>query len=60
MRGWLCQVNFVNAIQKHDAERCYRVGKNGTLSVPRIFREKTTNQLMAAFLPVIKSSLAGK
>ncbi len=48
---------FVNAIQNMTLSDAIGLVKNGDTSATHFFREKTTTQLMAAFLPVIKSSL---
>ncbi len=48
---------FVNAIQNMTLSDAIGLVKNGDTSATHFFREKTTNQLIAAFLPVIKSSL---
>lgn len=48
---------FVNAIRRMDIGDAIGLVKNGDTSATHFFREKTTAQLVAAFLPVIKSSL---
>lgn len=48
---------FVDAIRRMDIGDAIGLVKNGDTSATHFFREKTTAQLVAAFLPVIKSSL---
>ncbi len=48
---------FVNAIKEMTLQDAIGLVKNGDTSATHFFREKTTAKLMAAFLPVIKSSL---
>lgn len=48
---------FVNAIKNMTIQDAIGLVKNGDTSATHFFREKTTAQLMAAFTPVIKSSL---
>ncbi len=48
---------FVDAIKNMSITDAIGLVKNGDTSATHFFREKTTAQLAAAFLPVIKSSL---
>jgi Protein of unknown function (DUF4197) len=48
---------FVDAIKNMTLQDAIGLVKNGDSSATHFFREKTTAQLTAAFLPVIKSSL---
>ena len=48
---------FVDAIKRMDIGDAIGLVRNGDTSATHFFREKTTSQLVAAFLPVIKSSL---
>jgi hypothetical protein len=48
---------FVDAIQSMTVSDAIGLVKNGDTSITHFFREKTTAKLVAAFLPVIKSSL---
>lgn len=48
---------FVDAIKKMDISDAIGLVRNGDTSATHFFREKTTAQLTAAFMPVIKSSL---
>ena len=48
---------FVNAIKSMTISDAIGLVRNGDTSATHFFREKTTAQLTAAFLPVIKSSL---
>lgn len=48
---------FVNAIKNMSIRDAIGLVKNGDTSATHFFREKTTEQLIAAFTPVIKSSL---
>ncbi|HRI23268.1 MAG TPA: DUF4197 domain-containing protein [Ferruginibacter sp.] len=48
---------FVDAIKRMDIGDAIGLVRNGDTSATHFFREKTTAQLTAAFLPVIKSSL---
>jgi hypothetical protein len=48
---------FVNAIKSISIQDAIGLVKNGDTSATHFFREKTTAQLIAAFLPVIKASL---
>jgi hypothetical protein len=48
---------FVNAIKNMSIQDAIGLVKNGDTSATHFFREKTTVQLVAAFTPVIKSSL---
>lgn len=48
---------FVNAIQNMTLTDAIGLVKNGDTSATHFFREKTTQQLFTAFLPIIKSSL---
>jgi hypothetical protein len=48
---------FVNAIKSMSIQDAIGLVKNGDTSATHFFREKTTAQLTAAFLPVIKASL---
>ena len=48
---------FVNAIQNMTLSDAIGLVKNGDTSATHFFREKTTQQLFAAFLPIIKTSL---
>lgn len=48
---------FVDAIKRMDIGDAIGLVRNGDTSATHYFREKTTAQLVAAFLPVIKSSL---
>ncbi len=48
---------FVDAIKNMTLQDAIGLVKNGDTSATHFFREKTTSQLTAAFLPVIKSSL---
>jgi hypothetical protein len=48
---------FVDAIRRMDIGDAIGLVKNGDTSATHFFREKTTAQLVAAFLPVIRSSL---
>lgn len=48
---------FVNAIKNMTLTDAIGLVKNGDTSATHFFREKTTQQLYAAFLPIIKSSL---
>jgi hypothetical protein len=48
---------FVDAIKRMDIGDAIDLVRNGDTSATHFFREKTTAQLFAAFLPVIKSSL---
>ena len=49
---------FIDAIKSMTIQDAIGLVKNGDTSATHFFREKTTAQLTAAFLPVIKSSLA--
>ena len=49
---------FVNAIKSMTISDAIGLVRNGDTSATHFFREKTTAQLTAAFLPVIKASLA--
>ena len=49
---------FVNAIKSMTISDAIGLIRNGDTSATHFFREKTTAQLTAAFLPVIKASLA--
>jgi len=48
---------FVDAVKNMTLQDAIGLVKNGDTSATHFFREKTTAQLLAAFLPVIKSSL---
>lgn len=48
---------FVEAIKNMTLQDAIGLVRNGDTSATHFFREKTTAKLMAAFLPVIKSSL---
>ena len=48
---------FADAIKNMTLQDAIGLVKNGDTSATHFFREKTTAQLMAAFLPVIKASL---
>jgi hypothetical protein len=48
---------FVDAIKSMTLNDAIGLIRNGDTSATHFFREKTTNKLMAAFAPVIKSSL---
>ena len=48
---------FINAIKNMTINDAIGLVRNGDTSATHFFREKTTEQLTAAFLPVIKSSL---
>lgn len=48
---------FVNAIKNMSIQDAIGLVRNGDTSATHFFREKTTTQLIAAFTPVIKSSL---
>ncbi|MBL0181123.1 MAG: DUF4197 domain-containing protein [Chitinophagaceae bacterium] len=48
---------FVNAIKSMSIQDAIGLVRNGDTSATHFFREKTTEQLIAAFTPVIKSSL---
>lgn len=48
---------FVNAIKNMSIQDAIGLVRNGDTSATHFFREKTTEQLIAAFTPVIKSSL---
>jgi Protein of unknown function (DUF4197) len=48
---------FVDAIKRMTLQDAIGLVKNGDTSATHFFREKTTAQLTAAFLPVIKASL---
>ena len=48
---------FINAIQNMSLTDAIGLVKNGDTSATHFFREKTTQQLFTAFLPIIKSSL---
>lgn len=48
---------FVNAIKSMTIQDAIGLVKNGDTSATHFFREKTTAQLVAAFTPIIKSSL---
>jgi hypothetical protein len=48
---------FVNAIKSMSIQDAIGLVKNGDTSATHFFREKTTAQLVAAFTPIIKSSL---
>ncbi len=48
---------FVDAIKNMTLQDAIGLVKNGDTSATHFFREKTTEKLLAAFLPVIKSSL---
>jgi hypothetical protein len=48
---------FVDAIKNMSLTDAIGLVKNGDTSATHFFREKTTAQLIAAFMPVIKSSL---
>jgi uncharacterized protein YceK len=48
---------FVDAIKSMTLQDAIGLVKNGDTSATHFFREKTTAQLIAAFLPVIKTSL---
>jgi len=48
---------FVNAIKSMTLQDAIGLVRNGDTSATHFFREKTTAQLTAAFLPVIKASL---
>lgn len=48
---------FVDAIKSMSVQDAIGLVKNGDTSATHFFREKTTSQLQAAFLPVIKNSL---
>ena len=48
---------FVDAIKSITLQDAIGLVKNGDTSATHFFREKTTAKLMAAFLPIIKSSL---
>lgn len=49
---------FVNAIKSMTISDAIGLVRNGDTSATHFFREKTTAQLTAAFMPVIKASLA--
>lgn len=48
---------FVNAIKSMSIQDAIGLVRNGDTSATHFFREKTTEQLIAAFTPVIRSSL---
>ncbi len=48
---------FVNAIKSMSIQDAIGLVRNGDTSATHFFREKTTAQLVAAFTPIIKSSL---
>lgn len=48
---------FVDAIKSMTLQDAIGLVKNGDTSATHFFREKTTEKLVAAFLPIIKSSL---
>ncbi len=48
---------FVDAVKNMTLQDAIGLVKNGDTSATHFFREKTTDKLIAAFLPVIKSSL---
>lgn len=48
---------FVDAIKSMTLQDAIGLVKNGDTSATHFFREKTTEKLIAAFLPIIKSSL---
>lgn len=48
---------FVDAVKRMTLGDAIGLVRNGDTSATHFFREKTTDKLMAAFLPVIKSSL---
>lgn len=48
---------FIDAIKSMTLSDAIGLVRNGDTSATHFFREKTTDKLMAAFLPVIKSSL---
>lgn len=48
---------FVNAIENMTLNDAIGLVKNGDTSATHFFREKTTQQLFTAFLPIIKASL---
>jgi hypothetical protein len=48
---------FVDAIKNMTVSDAIGLVKNGDTSITHFFREKTTAKLVAAFLPIIKSSL---
>ena len=48
---------FVNAIKSMSIQDAIGLVRNGDTSATHFFREKTTTQLVAAFTPIIKSSL---
>jgi hypothetical protein len=48
---------FVNAIKSMSIQDAIGLVRNGDTSATHFFREKTTAQLVAAFMPIIKSSL---
>ncbi|MBP6285350.1 MAG: DUF4197 domain-containing protein [Ferruginibacter sp.] len=48
---------FVNAIKNMSIQDAIGLVRNGDTSATHFFREKTTEQLIAAFTPVIRSSL---
>jgi hypothetical protein len=48
---------FVDAIKNMSVSDAIGLVKNGDTSITHFFREKTTAKLVAAFLPIIKSSL---
>jgi hypothetical protein len=48
---------FADAIRNMTLQDAIGLVKNGDTSATHFFREKTTEKLMTAFLPVIKSSL---
>jgi hypothetical protein len=48
---------FVDAVKNMTLQDAIGLVKNGDTSATHFFREKTTSQLLAAFLPVIKTSL---
>lgn len=48
---------FVDAVKNMTLQDAIGLVKNGDTSATHFFREKTTAQLLAAFLPVIKTSL---
>ncbi len=48
---------FVDAVKSMTLQDAIGLVKNGDTSATHFFREKTTEKLIAAFLPVIKSSL---
>ena len=48
---------FVNAIKSMTIQDAIGLVRNGDTSATHFFREKTTAQLVAAFTPIIKSSL---